>query len=197
VLGALPLAARRSSSPARVRLVFTRTRRVNKATSSREGVLVSTKRLSLTRRRRRRSPAVASADPTERPGEARSSWNGTSEAELHARSVVDKAAVGRQSAEELSIEAPTRPCDARSRRRSRAPAPGSGFAGCGRAEAGGSPSSEAPPVDSSVDVSARAQARVGRTIGGLSRAGWLRGRKAVRQEGSEIGNRAAYRVLVS
>jgi len=197
VLGALPLAAHRSSSPARAGLVLTRTRWVNKATSSMEGVLVSTKLLSLTRRRRRRSLAVSSADPTERPGEAGASRQRASEAELHARRVVDKVTFGKQSAEERSIEAPTRPCDARSRRRSRAPARESCDAGCGRAEAGGSPSSEALPVDPSVDVSVRAQARVGRVIDGPSRARGPGGRKAVRHEGSESGNRAAYRVLVS
>jgi len=76
-----------------------------RAHSSREGVLVSATRLSLTRRRQRRSPAAAGADRIERSDRAGRSWRRMPEAKLHARRAVDKAAVGRHGAEGLSIEA--------------------------------------------------------------------------------------------
>lgn len=53
-----------------------------RAHSSREGVLVSMKRLSLTRRRRRRSPAAAGADRIARSDRAGRPWRRMPEAKL-------------------------------------------------------------------------------------------------------------------
>jgi hypothetical protein len=76
--------------------------------------------------------------------------------------------------------------------RTGAPAPTTSLVGCGEAEAGGSPSSEAPPDDALVVC------RTGREPGVVivdasARAGTPRRRKATQQEGSALGNRAAYK----
>jgi hypothetical protein len=114
--------------------------------SSREGVLVSAKQSSLTRRRRRRCLAVSPGRSDRKAGAARAgSRQRASEATSQARLAVDNAAVGRCNAEEHSIEAPPGPRGitpilvfeaTRTRRIG---------TGCDKAEAGGSPSSEASP----------------------------------------------------
>jgi len=77
---------------------------------SREGVLVSAKRPSLTRRQRRRCLA-GSPRRSGRKALDRRAWSRqrASEATSQARHAVDNAAVGRCSAEEHSIEAPPGP----------------------------------------------------------------------------------------
>jgi len=138
--------AARAAARRRARARAARAVQQGREHSSREGVLVSAKRLSLTRRQRRRCLAVSPGRSDRKGGSTRArSRQRASEATSQARLAVDNAAVGRCSAEEHSIEAPpgprgitlivaigaTRTCTTET--------------GCGKAEAGGSPSSEASP----------------------------------------------------
>jgi len=101
-----------------------------------------------------------------------------SEATSQARLAVDNAAVGRCSAEEHSIEAPPGPRGTTSsRRRDRGNPGGQRVAGCGKAEAGGSPSSEASPGGS--------PEAIGR--------GWVGAHRRVGRSGLQGQDRAARR----
>jgi hypothetical protein len=68
---------------------------------SREGVLVSTTRPSLTRRLPRRSRAAVSVGPAERPDRAGRSWQGTSEIGRHARTWLTRLRTGGTARESL------------------------------------------------------------------------------------------------
>ena len=122
-----------------------------------------------------------SAGSIERSVRARWARKRTSEAELHARLVVDKAPSGRRRAEEPSIEALQICAALESSER-----PHLGLVesriGCREAEAGESPSSEAPPEIRDLED---------HVTEGVER------RRGYGAEGREIGNLAAYRVLVS
>jgi len=116
--------------------------------SSREGVLASAKRSSLTRRRRRRCLVVSPGRFSRKAEPARMGLRQrASEATSQARLAVENAAVGRCSAEERSIEAPPGPrgITVTCPRTIGATRAGATRTGCGKAEAEGSPSSEASP----------------------------------------------------
>jgi hypothetical protein len=71
-----------------------------------------------------------------------------------------------------------------------------GLVGCGDAEAGGSPSSEAPPEEAPAPC--RTERKPGSfTDGGSSAGGTQRSREATPRGAGAIGNRAAQWVLVS
>jgi len=158
--------------------------------SSREGVLVSTKQSSLTRRRRRRCLAGSPGRFGRKAGSARTGLRQrASEATSQARLAVENAAVGRCSAEEHSIEAPPGPRGTTSsRRRDRGNPRGQGVTGCGKAEAGGSPSSEASP---GVHLQPLAEGGSACVVG----SGGPQGSSGA--AGSVPGNRAVQRVLGS
>jgi hypothetical protein len=119
--------------------------------SSREGVLVSTKRSSLTSGSRRRAWRLHRAGPAERLDPVRGGLRQrTSEATPWARYADENSAAGWRHAERLSIEASPGPRSARSRPHPRPgppPRTRGRWTAIGHAEAGGSPSSEAPPGD--------------------------------------------------
>ncbi len=122
--------------------------------SSREGVLVSTKRSPLTRGSRRRAWRLRRAGPAERLDPVRATLRQrTSEVTPWARYADENSAAGWCHAEEPSIEAPpgSRSASSPPSRDARANTPVASRDDAGRrghAEAGGSPSSEAPPGDS-------------------------------------------------
>lgn len=164
--------------------------------SSREGVLVSAKRSSLTRRRRRRCLAVSPGRLGRKAGSARRRpRQRASEATSQARLAVENAAVGRCSAEEHSIEAPpgprgTTPTVALGATRARTTG-----TGCGKAEAGGSPSSEASP-GGSPEAIGRGWAGVSRRAEGPAR-GETRGGERTWESGSPWGARVVGRLQKS
>lgn len=163
------------------------------ARTSMEGVLVSAKPLSLTRQRWRRSLAVARAGSAAMPIAKELVATEGVRGQAACSAAADNAVAERRRVGELRSKLHQDHAVLVQAGKARK---GPRLEGCGNAEAGGSPSSEAPPEGSS-RMPKEAQACSGRRRGArrtLERYAVERQRGG---KGSAIGNRAACRVLVS
>jgi hypothetical protein len=173
--------------------------------SSMEGVLIRRNRRPLTRRRRRRIERPRVTGIQSRDGIHPGPWQRTSEASSHARSVAENARIGRLGVEELPIAAPPGLRWVWWAWASGAPTPDVPKGDprqrvAAEAEAGGSPSSGAPPGWFVRQAASRSQPRH-RQAFGQGRAGVLEreahvARRGRRAREHEAGNRTVRGVLV-